>query len=87
MSQITIRDLPPEVEKTIRKESKRKGVSLNKVVVSLLERTIGVQKKGAEGKKIYHDLDRLSGTWSKKEAEKFENNLRSQRQIDEEVWK
>jgi hypothetical protein len=86
MSQITIRDLPPEVEKTIRKESKRKGVSLNKVVVSLLERTIGVQKKGAE-RKIYRDLDRLSGTWSKKEAEKFENNLRSQRQIDEEIWK
>lgn len=87
MKQITVRGIPPEVEKTIKNESRRKNLSFNKVIVSLLEKTIGVQKKKTAKKTLYHDLDHLSGAWSKKEAEEFKKNLRDQRQIDKDIWK
>lgn len=87
MKQITIRDLPREVEKTIRSESKRKGLSLNRVIISLLEKTVGAEKRRVQKRVLYHDLDHLAGTWSRAEAEEFERNLRDQRQIDEDIWK
>jgi len=87
MNQITIRGIPSDIEKAIRNESKRKGLSLNKVIISLLEKTVSIQKKRVAKKVSYHDLDHLSGVWSKAEAEEFEKNLRDQRQIDEDVWK
>ena len=39
MKQITVRGIPPEVEKIIKKEAQRKGLSLNKAFVSVLEKT------------------------------------------------
>jgi hypothetical protein len=87
MKQITIRGIPSEVEKAIRNESKRKGLSLNKVIISFLERTIGIQKKKAAKPLSYHDLDNLAGAWSKTEADEFERNLKDQRQIDEDIWR
>ncbi|MCP5110645.1 MAG: hypothetical protein GY953_07400 [bacterium] len=35
----------------------------------------------------YHDLDHLFGSWSKSEAAEFDEALREQRSIDEEMWK
>jgi len=86
MKQITIRGIPPEVEKAIRNESKRKKLSLNKAIIHLLEKTIAVQKKRVAKRASYHDLDHLSGVWSRAEAKEFERNLRDQRQIDEDIW-
>ncbi len=34
MKQITIRGIPDEVKKTVQKEAERKGVSLNKAIIS-----------------------------------------------------
>lgn len=73
--------------KGIRKESKRNNISLNKAIVSLLERAVGRQKKKAAKEVLYHDLDHLSGAWYKEEAQQFERYLKDQYQIDEEVWK
>ena len=36
---------------------------------------------------VYHDLDHLSGGWSKEESQQFERNLKDQRHIDEDIWK
>ena len=37
MKAVTLRSLPTEVSKIIRKEAKRKGTSINKAVISLLD--------------------------------------------------
>ena len=87
MKQMTVRGIPGEVERMIKKEAQRKGLSLNKAFVSLLERATGLKVKEKKKKTLYHDLDHLSGVWAKEEAETFKRNLQFQRKIDEDLWK
>lgn len=86
MGQITVRGISDEVEKTIKEDARRKGVSLNKALISRLEKSIGITR---EGKKItfHHDLDHLCGIWQKEDAEVFNKNLKLQRKIDKDLWK
>jgi len=86
MNQITVRGIPPEVEKAIIEESKRRSFSLNKAIVSLLKKAAGIHEEPKE-RQVYHDLDELFGTWSKEDSERFELSIKDQEQIDEEVWK
>ena len=86
MKQITLRDIPDDIAKAIEKKSKKEKLSLNRTIISLLERGTGVSGHKSE-KPLYHDLDHLFGAWSKKEAEEIEGNLKAQRRIDDELWK
>ena len=87
MKQITIRGIPGEVEKVVKKEAERKGMSLNRAFISLLEKAAGIKKEVKKKKSLYHDLDHLCGIWTKEEAKAFERNLELQREIDEDLWK
>lgn len=87
MKQITLRSIPDEVEKTVRKEAKRKGVSLNKAIIALLERSVGTKVRETKKRVVYHDLDHLAGLWSREEATSFDKTLKSQRKVDAELWK
>lgn len=87
MRQITIRNIPDEIERIVKKEARSKGVSLNKAVISLLEKATGIRAKGENKKVPYHDLDHFCGVWKKEDETTFNKNLELQRKIDEEVWK
>jgi hypothetical protein len=88
MKPITLRNLPPELSKSVRKEAERKRISMNKAVISLLEGKQTRAKEKKKGRKIRHtDLDALAGSWSKKEAVEFDKALAAQRQVDPELWK
>ena len=87
LRQITIRNIPDEIEKVVKKEARVKGLSLNKAFISLLERAIGIRAKGKKKKIPYHDLDHLFGLWAKEDEASFNKNLELQREIDEELWK
>jgi hypothetical protein len=84
---ITLRNLPAEVEKVVRKEAERQRTSINKAVISLLERKTQGHKKRQQVSKEYDDLDRLAGSWTKKEAAEFDKALAAQRTIDPDLWK
>lgn len=84
MKAITLRNLSPELTKIIQKRAQEKG-SVNRAVISLLEECAGIQPKQKKVRE-YHDLDALAGTWSKKEADEFDRNLRQLRKIDPELW-
>ncbi len=86
MKQITIRGIPPDVEKAIRKEAMEKKTSLNRAILSLLEKAVGKKGKGAS-KYTFNDLDHLCGSWAKDEGEEFNASLKSMREIDEDIWK
>jgi hypothetical protein len=87
MKPITLRSVPPRVAKAIRREAARKGQSINKTVISLLEGRPTVKEK-KQGRKILHrELDSLAGSWSKKEAAEFDKTLAAQRTIDPDLWK
>jgi plasmid stability protein len=85
MKAVTLRNLPPSLDRTIRQRAKKKGVSVNKVVISLLQEHLGESEKRPVRR--YHDLDELAGSWTKQEAEAFERALAKQRAIDPEMWK
>ena len=82
---ITVRGVPPDVARVIRRKADETGESINRVVIRLLEEGAGVGKKRKA--LLHHDLDRLIGVWSREEAKAFNRELAGQRKIDPELWK
>ncbi|MBM4307395.1 MAG: hypothetical protein FJ123_11755 [Deltaproteobacteria bacterium] len=87
MKQITLRGIPVEIERMIKKEAERKGLSLNKAFISLVEKAAGTKEKMQKRKSMHHDLDHLCGIWTKRDAGEFTKNVEFQRTIDEGLWK
>jgi hypothetical protein len=85
MSQITIRGLDNEVEKRIRNEAKQKGKSLSKVVLDMLYEHTGRKKEKQSPRG--DSLRNLAGGWSRKEADRFLESIKSCEQIDKDMWK
>ncbi len=85
MKAVTLRNLPPELVRIIRRKAHEKGVSANKAVIRLLEESLGVGEK--KEWPLHHDLDALAGSWTGEEASEFERTLAQQRAIDPDLWK
>jgi hypothetical protein len=84
MKAITLRNVPPDIARVVKKRATERRQSLNKAVLELVAEGAGLKKPA---KKQHTDLDALFGTWSKKEADAFDRHLRELRKIDPEVWK
>lgn len=87
MKQFTVRDVPPEIEGKIVKEAEEKGISLNRAIISLLEKAVGTSRKTRKKKAVHHDLDHLFGIWDEGEWEGFQASLELQREVEAELWK
>ena len=85
MSQITLRGIDPEVEKEIRKISRKTGKSLNIVIQEIIYKHTGFNQKRKTP--AADSLRALAGGWSEKEAADFFESVKSCEQIDEEMWK
>jgi hypothetical protein len=79
-TQFTVRSVPGQVEKALKRKAATSGKSLNRVLVEALSREAGVEQDV-----VYRDLDSLAGTWE--EDPDFDEALRAQDQIDEALWK
>jgi len=79
--QYTIRGVPLEVDCKLRQRAKSEGKSLNDVALEVLKEAAGLEN----GKRVYHDLDHLIGTWV--EDPEFDAALADQRRIDENLWR
>ncbi len=79
--QYTIRQVPAELDRRLRKLARQQGKSLNAFVVECLARQADLSPEPVR----YHDLDHLIGKWV--HDEEFEAALQDQRRIDEEMWK
>jgi plasmid stability protein len=82
---VTIRNIPPKLERAIRQRAGARRTSMNKAVMTLLEEHLGVSV--SEPAAEYHDLDELAGVWSEREARPIEEVLAKQRAIDRDLWK
>ena len=76
--QYTIRGVPAEVDRALRRKAAKRKLSLNQVVVE--ELTVA-----AIGEKARADFSDLVGRWIPDPA--FDEIVASQRQIDWEKWK
>jgi plasmid stability protein len=86
MKAVTLRNLPPELSRIIRRRAAEKRSSINRTVIDLLEEGVGIRSKRGV-KPLYHDLDALAGAWTKEAGAAFDKALFRQRGIDPELWK
>ena len=80
MKAITLRNLPPNLDKAIRKRAHAKRISANKTVIRLLEEYLTQAK--TKQVELHHELDVLSGSWTADVAAEFDEALVKQRTID-----
>lgn len=78
--QYTIRNIPPSVDKVIRKRSKQSGTSFNQTVVDLLTlQTFGTTKVPSDS-----NFEWLFNKNTLDEA--FDDAIESMSQVDEKLW-
>lgn len=82
-SNFNLRGIPLEVMTLLKREAKRLHVSVNTLVLKMVERGLGVTLE----KRTYHDLDHLAGSWSTKEEKDFKETIQPLEKIDKELWK
>jgi plasmid stability protein len=82
MGYLTVRDVPSDVAKALRTETRRRGKSLNQTVIDLLKQALGL---GWDSPRA-NGLEKLAGTWSQEELDRFERATAVFEHIDEEEW-
>lgn len=80
-NQYTIRQVPIHLDEALRRRAKRKGQSLNQVLLDSLAESVGVGEEAAK----YHDLDTLAGTWKTDKA--FDDAMTAFEKVDPDDWK
>lgn len=85
MRQMTLRDIPEEIEMVVRNEASKKGVSLNKAFLTLLRKGTQVQSPTVNRERKSRFL-RFCGIWSEEDTVEFDKALLEQRKIDNEAW-
>jgi len=83
---LTLRNLPPEVERAVMKRARENGTSASRAVVQLLEEATGTGGKKKRGL-VHHDLDALFRSMSEHEAAELQKAVLGQRTVDRELWK
>lgn len=79
--QYTIRAVPDEVDRALRRRARRESKSLNAVVIDALARSLALDAAPAR----HADLDHLVGTWQ--EDPEFERAVAEFERVDDESWK
>jgi hypothetical protein len=83
MSYLTVRNVPPELAKALEREKRRRGTSVNQIVIDLLRQSLGL---GVSGRRR-NGLGRLAGTWSREDQQRFNAAIAPTEQIDDELWR
>jgi len=89
VKQLTVRGVDASLERGLRAEAKRRGLSLNRTALQLLRQALGGDSRARSEPKLgrHTDLDHLAGTWSEEEAAAFDAALVDRRRIDPELWR
>lgn len=83
MDQLTLRNIPEDLEREIRRIAGERRTSINKTVRELLYKSLGIDRSSEKKR----DLSDFAGFWDEREAEEFEKATDVFEAIDEELWK
>ncbi len=87
MRQMTVRDIPEDIETIVRSEADVRGVSLNKAFLTVLKRgALQVTVPVVPHERTKGRFTRFCGVWSDEEAAVFDDATGSQRMIERELW-
>ena len=87
MDQLTIRGIDASLDEWLKQEAKRRGQSVNRYVLTLLQEASGATKPGKPTEIIHHELDYLAGSWSAEALQEFLEQAAPARTIDEALWR
>lgn len=79
--QYTIRNVPTDVDRALRRRARETGQSFNRVALEALANGAGSPLVPRR------DLSAIAGSLSDGEAKQLDREIRRQRQIDPELWK
>lgn len=83
MKTITLRNIPVELATALEAEKRRRGLSLNRTVLLLIQEAIGI----AGTNRRSNGLHKLAGTWSEDEFQNFEKDTAPFQEIDLDIWR
>ena len=78
-TQLTVRNVDPELSRRLRAVSAERGESLNGTVLRLLRNAVGLDAR--------RDRLRRYVTWTAEDLAEFGETLRAQRVVDEGEWR
>lgn len=79
--QYTVRQVPAELDRALRRRTRREGKSLNEVTIEALREAVGLTEVSVKRR----SLSDLVGTWQ--EDPEFDGAIADQRRIDADLWK
>lgn len=82
-SNFNLRGIPSEVMAQLKREARRLSLSVNALVLKMIEQGLGFTCE----KRVHHDLDHLANTWGSSDEKTFNENTVSFEQVDKELWK
>ncbi|HLB42849.1 MAG TPA: hypothetical protein VJN02_08395 [Gammaproteobacteria bacterium] len=82
---VHLRNVDSHLMNKLKSEATKKNLSINTLILNLLNHSLGIRTK--RSLPLYHDLDKLAGTWDKQQAKIFLKQIIDFEQIDEELWK
>jgi hypothetical protein len=80
MANLSLRGLDRSTLSRLKSNARRRGVSVNRLIVETLQQQYSV------GTKTFDDLDALAGTWTKAEADAFAAAVAPFAEIDASLW-
>jgi len=83
LKQLTLRNIPEDIEREIRRIARERGSSINKTIHELLGEALGIDRTSRKKR----DLSDFAGFWDKEEAKEFEKATEVFEKVDEELWK
>ncbi len=81
---LSIRKVPPELEKAILQEAKKHKTTKTKIVLKALNEVFHLEKESA---KIQRGIRKFFGKMTSQEYQEFQKHTRDFSTIDEEMWK
>lgn len=85
MATLIVREVQDRLHARLKREARRRGVSVNALTKQLLSNAVSVHfAPDSAGR--FRDLDALAGTWSAADARRFNAATRPFAEIDATLW-
>lgn len=76
-SNFNLRNVASNVMSLLKKKATQEKISVNSLILQIIEGSFNIAHPRA--KTIFHDLDHLTGTWSEKDMEAFDDKMKPSR--------
>ena len=84
MKSITLHGLDSKLYERIKEKAKRQGLSLNKTIKNLLEKSLGIKNHNRTDHR--EDFIEFCGVWTEAEAKEFAGAIEDFEKIDPRDW-